>query len=169
MNKTSMPRTLLIMAGLVCIAATASAQSGPKFSLGYAYLKSLESGGGSAPVGGYVSLSGAGSTTLELDGGYHREEDEGVTLKTYTVTGGPRFGFGNPRGGSGPFMHLLGGLRHDGVDQGLSITSWGGMAGLGVDLGTSASVAVRLGADFGIFWNHGESVKSLRLIAGLTF
>jgi hypothetical protein len=169
MKKAAMPRTLLMVIALVCIAATASAQSGPKFSLGYAYLKSLESGGGSAPVGGYVSLSGAGSTTLEIDGGYHREEEGGVTLKTYTVTGGPRFAFGHNRGGTGPFMHILGGMRHDSVEQGASATSWGGMAGVGVDLGSSANVAIRLGADFGIFWNHGEDVKSLRLIAGLTF
>jgi hypothetical protein len=168
MKKTAMHRTLLIMVGLVCVAATASAQNGPKFSLGYAYLKTLESGGGSAPVGAYVSLSGAGSTTLEIDGGYHRDEEGGATLKTFTVTGGPRFGFSDYRGGTGPFMHVLGGLRHDSF-EGSSSTSYGGMAGVGVDLGTSASVAVRLGADFQIFWNHGENVKTLRLIAGLTF
>jgi len=168
MKETAMHRTLLILAGLACLAATASAQDGPKFSLGYAYLKTLESGGGSAPVGAYVSLSGAGATTLEIDGGYHRDEEQGVTLKTFTLTGGPRFAFGERRRSSGTFMHLLGGLRHDSV-EGSSSTSYGGMAGVGADLGTAANVAVRLGADFQIFFNHGENVKTLRLIAGLTF
>jgi hypothetical protein len=167
MKETAMRRTLLILVGLVGFAATASAQDGPKFSLGYAYLKTLESGGGSAPVGAYVSLSGAGATTLEIDGGYHRDKEGGVTLKTFTLTGGPRFAFGDRRS-QGPFMHLLGGLRHDSV-EGSGSTSYGGMAGVGVDLGTAASVAVRLGADFQIFFNHGENVKTLRLIAGLTF
>jgi len=162
-----MRRTLLILVGFACLAATASAQDGPKFSLGYAYLKTLESGGGSAPVGAYVSLSGAGATTLEIDGAYHRDKEQGVTLKTFTLTGGPRIAFGD-RSSSGPFMHLLGGLRHD-SGSGSSSTSYGGMAGVGVDLGTAASVAVRLGADFQIFWSHGANVKTLRLIAGLTF
>ncbi len=168
MKTTAMHRTLLIMVGLAGVAVTASAQDGPKFSLGYAYLKTLDSGGGSAPVGAYVSLSGAGATTLELDGAYHRDKEQGVTLKTFTLTGGLRFGFSDYRGGSGPFMHILGGLRHDSV-EGSSSTSYGGMGGVGVDLGTSASVAIRLGADFQIFWSHGENVKTLRLLAGLTF
>jgi hypothetical protein len=168
MKETAMRRTLLILVGFAGLAVNASAQDGPKFSLGYAYLKTLESGGGSAPVGAYVSLSGAGSTTLELDGAYHRDEEAGITLKTFTLTGGPRFAFGERRRSSATFMHILGGLRRDSI-EGSSSTSYGGMAGVGVDLGTAASVAVRLGADFQIFWNHGENVKTLRLIAGLTF
>jgi hypothetical protein len=165
--KETMLRSLSVLVGLACLAATASAQDGPKFSLGYAYLKTLESGGGSAPVGAYVSLSGGGATTLEIDGAYHRDKEQGITLKTFTLTGGPRFAFGDHRS-QGPFMHILGGLRRD-SGPGSSSTSYGGMAGVGVDLGTAASVAVRLGADFQIFWNHGENVKTLRLIAGLTF
>jgi hypothetical protein len=165
MNDTAMLRSLSMLVGLVCLAATASAQQGPKLSLGYAYLKSLESGGRNAPVGAYLSLSGGGSTTLEFDGGYHRWS--GGRGKSFTVTGGPRFAFGNRRS-SGAFMHLLGGLRHDSV-SGASNTSYGGMAGVGTDLSTAASVALRLGADFEIFFRNGANVKALRLIAGLTF
>jgi len=65
-------------------------------------------------------------------------------------------------------MHLLGGLRRDRF-QGASSTSWGGMAGLGIDVNTATRVALRLGADFQIFFDHGENVKTLRLGVGLTF
>jgi len=43
------------------------------------------------------------------------------------------------------------------------------MAGLGVDVPAGSSVYLRLGADFQVFFDEGESVKTLRLVAGLTF
>ena len=86
-----MRRTLLILAGLVSLATAAAAQDGARFSLGYAYLKSLEEGGGSAPLGFYVSFAGSGKTTLELDGAYHRDKDGDFKQEFYTVTAGPRF------------------------------------------------------------------------------
>jgi len=162
-----MRKSLLMLASFVCLAATASAQDGPKISVGYAYLRYLETGGGSAAVGAFVSLAGGGATALELDGGYHRDTQAGSTFETFTVTAGPRFGFSS-RTNAAPFMHLLGGLRRDRF-QGVSNTSWGGMAGLGIDVSTAARVALRLGADFQIFFDHGENVKTLRLGVGLTF
>ena len=162
-----MRRTLLIMACLVPMATAAAAQDGARFSLGYAYLKSLEDGGGSVPLGFYVSFAGSGTTTLELDGGYHRDSEGDFTLETYTVTAGPRFSARNT-GGADPYLHVLGGLRHDRF-EGASNTAWGGMAGLGVDIGTGGSVSIRLGADFQMFFDDGENVKSLRLNAGITF
>ena len=166
MNET-MRRTLLILAGLVGAAAGASAQDGPKFSIGYAYLRSLDTGGGSSTVGAFVSFAGGGATALELDGGYHRDTRAGSTLETFTLTAGPRFAFSSRRN-SAPFMHLLGGLRRDRF-EGVSSTAWGGMTGLGIDINTAGRVALRLGADFQIFFDHGENVKSLRLGVGLTF
>jgi hypothetical protein len=162
-----MRKTLLILASLVPLAPVAVAQDGARFSLGYAYLKSLESGGGSVPLGFYVSLAGSGRTTLELDGGYHRDTEGDLKLETYTVTAGPRLSMSS-RGSAEPYLHVLGGLRHDRF-EGASNTAWGGMAGLGVDVGTSGSVSVRLGGDFQIFFDEGENVKTLRLGVGLTF
>jgi hypothetical protein len=167
MKETAMRKSLLMLASFVCLAATASAQDGPKISLGYAYLRYLETGGGSATVGAFVSLAGGGATALELDGGYHRDTQAGSTFETITVTAGPRFAFSSQRNAA-PFMHLLGGLRRDRF-QGASNTSWGGMAGLGIDVSTAARVALRLGADFQIFFDNGENVKTLRLGVGLTF
>jgi hypothetical protein len=68
-------------------------------------------------------------------------------------------------------VHLLGGARLDKI-AGESNTSWGGAAGLGIDLGTGGSRGgprFRLGADFEIFFKDGENVKAVRLTAGLTF
>lgn len=162
-----MRRTLVIMASLVVLGTTAAAQDGARFSLGYAYLKSLEDGGGSAPLGFYVSFAGSGTTTLELDGAYHRDKDGDFKLEIYTATAGLRFS-PSSRGSAEPYLHLLGGVRHDRF-EGASVTAWGGMAGVGVDIGTSGSMAIRLGADFQLFRDEGVNDKTLRLNAGLTF
>jgi hypothetical protein len=161
-----MPRSLLMLVAFVSLAATAAAQDGPKFSVGYAYLHHYE-GLGNAPVGAFVSLAGGGATTLEVDAGYHRDSEDPFTLETFTLTAGPRFGFGQP-GNSAPFMHILGGARRDKVED-QSNTSFGGMAGLGIDIRTSSRISLRLGADFQMFFDHGDNVKSLRLGVGLTF
>jgi len=167
MKETAMRTSLLMLAGFVCLAVTASAQDGPKISVGYAYLKSLETGGGSATVGAFISLAGGGATALEIDGGYHRDKQAGSTFETFTLTAGPRFAFSSRRN-SAPFMHLLGGLRRIRF-QGASDNSWGGMAGLGMDVSTAGRVALRLGADFEIFFPNGNNQKALRLGVGLTF
>ena len=162
-----MRKSLLMLASFVCLAATASAQNGPTISLGYAYLRSLETGDGSATVGAFVSLAGGGATALELDGGYHRDTRDGSRFETFTLTAGPRFAFSSRRN-SAPFMHLLAGLRRVRF-PGVSDNSWGGLAGLGIDVSTASRVALRLGADFQIFFDNGENVKTLRLGVGLTF
>jgi hypothetical protein len=167
MKETLMRKSLLMLASFVCLAATASAQNGPKISLGYAYLRSLETGGGSATVGAFVSLAGGGATALELDGGYHRDTRDGSKFETFTLTAGPRFAFSSRRN-SAPFMHLLAGLRRVRF-PGVSDNSWGGLAGLGIDVTTASRVALRLGADFEIFFPEGNNDKALRLGVGLTF
>jgi hypothetical protein len=158
---------LLILASLAPLATAAAAQDGARFSLGYAYLKELEDGGPSAPLGFYVSFAGSGTTTLELDGAYHRDTEGDFKFETYTVAAGPRFS-PSSGGSAEPYLHVLGGLRHDRF-EGESNNAWGGMAGVGVDIGTSGSVAIRLGADFQMFFDEGENVKTLRLNVGLTF
>jgi hypothetical protein len=163
-----MRRTLLMLACLAPLATAAAAQDGMRFSLGYAYLNSLEEGGGDAPLGFYVSLAGSGSMTLELDGAYHRQTEGDFKLDTYTLTAGPRFSTSGQGSSAEPYLHILGGLRHDRFER-VSNTAWGGMAGLGVDIGTGGSIALRLGGDFQIFFDNGENVKTLRLNAGITF
>jgi hypothetical protein len=68
----------------------------------------------------------------------------------------------------GAFLHVLGGARHDRI-EGLSDTIWGGFAGGGLDLEVGEGLALRLGADFQMFFDEGEDVKTLRLGVGLTF
>ena len=158
---------LVLVPVLLAWAPCASAQDKPiGVSLGYAFAKYLEQDAGSAPVGAYLSVAGTKAFSLELDLGWQRDSEERVVLNTFTATAGPRF-----RGRTGsarPFLHALGGVRYDTV-EGESNTSWGGQAGGGVDVGLGDKVALRLGADFQIFFDQGENVKTLRLAAGLTF
>jgi hypothetical protein len=166
-------RAAQTLAVLGLLAAPAAAADGPKVSLGYAFLQYLESGGGSAPLGAYLSGWGPGNTTFEVDLAWHKDEhvvaDASGTQNTFTFLGGPRIILGGKN--DQPYVHLLGGARLDKI-AGTSNTSWGGAAGLGVDLGTggrSGGTRFRLGADFEMFFESGKNVKALRLTAGLTF
>jgi len=163
-----MRRAVVALAVAASFAAPAAAADGPKISLGYAFLRYLEEGGGDAPLGVYLTGWGAGQGTLELDIAWHRDTDDGAVLNTFTVLAGPRLGFGGRSGQ--PYAHVLGGLRHDRF-AGASNTSYGGAAGLGIDLGPGgrAGTQFRLGADFEVFFEEGESLKALRLTAGFTF
>lgn len=163
-----MRRGLLILVGLMTLAVPAApADNRPKVSLGYSFVTYLEEGGGSAPLGAFLSIAGSRNTTLELDLGYQRDSEEGIVLNTLTATAGPRITFGT-RGKPTPFIHVLGGVRHDRV-EGESNTAFGGMAGAGVDVKSGQGVALRLGADFQIFFDEGENLKTLRLGIGVTF
>jgi hypothetical protein len=179
MTAESAKRVAQTFAVLALLAAPASAADGPKVSLGYAFLQYLESGGGSAPLGAYLSGWGPGKTTFEIDVAWHKDEREvlddstsltiSATLNTFTFLGGPRVILGGKN--DQPYFHLLGGARLDKIRD-TSTTSWGGAAGLGVDLGTGGQrggTRIRLGADFEMFFSEGENVKALRLTAGLTF
>lgn len=152
-------------------AGPAVAQDQPvRFSIGYAFLKYLEEDAGSTGLGFYASLASTRSVGFELDLGYHRESeelfDETLTLHTFTANLGPRFRLGSSS--VQPFLHVLGGLRYDKVEE-ESNTSWGGMAGGGVDIPLGASASLRLGADFQIYFDEGENLKTLRLNAGISF
>jgi opacity protein-like surface antigen len=167
-----MRRLLLSLVGAVVLAAPAAAAEGPvQVSLGYSFAKYLETGGGTAPVGAFLALSGRNGLSPELDLGWQRDSekflDETITLNTFTAVAGPRFGFASS-GAIRPFVHLLGGARHDRI-QGESNTAWGGFAGGGVDIKAGDRVSVRLGADFQMFFDEGENLKTLRLGVGLTF
>lgn len=158
----------------VCLAAgtTAASAEGPvKVSLGYSFAAYLEEDGGSAPYGAFLALSGREGLSPELDLGWQRDSeeffDETLHLDTFTAVAGPRYEF-RTSGAARPFLHLLGGVRHDRVED-ESNTAWGGFAGGGLDLRLSDAVALRLGADFQIFFDEGENLKTLRLGVGLTF
>jgi hypothetical protein len=153
-----------MLAVLAFLAVPARASEGPKISIGYAFLKYLETDGGSAPVGVYLEGWGARKETAVLGA-----LSETVTLNTFTFLAGPRQALGGK--GDQPYVHLLGGARLDKI-SGESTTSWGGAAGLGIDLGTGGGrggTRLHLGADFEMFFKDGDNVKALRLTAGLTF
>ena len=167
-------RALLALAiGLGFLAGSpAAAQDRPvRVSLGYAFLEYLEEDAGNTPLGFYFSLATARRQVgFELDVAYHRESEdlfgETFTLNTFTATVGPKLEFGSGR--TRPYVHLLGGLRYDSIED-ESNTSWGGMTGLGVDIPLGDSVFLRLGADFQMFFEDDENVKTLRLNAGISF
>jgi hypothetical protein len=163
-----MKRAFLIVAVLLFPAAVVRAEEAPKLSLGYAFLHSLETDGGNAPLGAYLSGWSSSGTALEVDLAWHRRKEGEVKLNTFTVLAGVRKPFGTR---DRPYVHLLGGLRHDKVlDE--SVTSWGGAAGAGIDLATSggkAGLHIRLGVDYEMFFKDGENQKALRLTAGFTF
>ena len=179
-----MKRALGWVAALVLLAAPASAGDGMGISVGYSFLKYLEDGGGDAPLGFYLSLAGRGKSAIEVDLAYHRDTGELVedadtfetTLQTFTGLAGfkvgptPRYG---QTGGARPYFHILGGVRKDWLEvlgrDTQSNTAWGGMTGLGVDLFLGQGFALRLAADFQMFWDDGESLKTLRFSAGFTF
>jgi hypothetical protein len=149
--------------------APAPAAAAGNGAIGYAYLKYLEDDAGSVPLGVWLSLHGVNSTSLELDLAYHRDEVDEIDLTVNTFTGlaGLRFSRAADGGGTTPFLRVLGGARHDRI-EGESNTAYGGAAGVGVDV-RAGSLGLRLGADFQIFFDEGENVKSLRLNVGLTF
>ena len=166
-----MRRLLLLLPAALVLAAPARAEGPVQLSLGYSFVKYLEEDAGSAPVGAFLALSGRKNLTLELDLGWQRDSEElfgeSFTLNTFTAVAGPKVNFASG-GAVKPFVHVLGGLRYD-TSEGESNTSWGGFAGGGVDIKAGDRVSVRLGADFQIFFDQGENLKTLRLGVGLTF
>jgi hypothetical protein len=164
-------RLLLTIAGALVLAVPAAAQGPVQVSLGYSFAQYLEEDGGNAPVGAFLALSGRDGLSPELDLGWQRDSEEffeeSITLNTFTAVAGPRYGFATD-GPVRPFLHVLGGLRHDRIED-ESNTAWGGFAGGGIDIKAGERLAVRLGADFQIFFDDGENVKTLRLGVGLTF
>jgi hypothetical protein len=175
MERRVFPGTRLLSSFAVAalFAASPAAADGPvQLSLGYSYAKYLGEGDGrTAPVGAFLAVSGRHGLGLELDLGWQRDSedlpDARVTLDTFTAVAGLRFGFA-PDAAVRPFLHVLGGARHDRI-EGLSDTIWGGFAGGGLDLEVGEGLALRLGADFQMFFDEGEDVKTLRLGVGLTF
>lgn len=153
-------------------AAPATAQEKTvSVSLGYAFAAYLEEGAGSVPLGAYLSIGSHGRKIgWAVDLAYHRDSEDllsdSIALNTLTAGVGPRFGLGS--GNVKPFLQVLGALRRDSVER-FSNTAFGGMAGFGVDIPAGSRVFVRLGADFQMFFDSGEDLKTLRLVAGFTF
>lgn len=143
-------------------------------SLGYAFSQYLEGGGGNAPLGAYLSIASIGRTVgIEGELAYHRDSEdseyfpgESFTLHTVTAGLGPRFELGSAEARA--FVHILAALRHDSAEF-ESNAAFGGMAGGGIDIPLGSSVFFRLGADFQIFFDEGENLKTLRVTAGFSF
>jgi hypothetical protein len=124
-------------------------------SIGYAYAQYQEAGLGRVPFGLYSSLASAGRKVgFEADLGYHRHSDDffadapNVVLETLTVCAGPRFE--RRSGGARPFVHLLGGLRVDRVDEDSNV-ALGGMMGGGIDIPVGRGLSLRLSGDIQAF------------------
>ena len=178
MRRTALTLVVLAAASFIGRSATAS----PALSFGYSWLKFLETDGGTAPLGGYLSVaSSQDSFGLEADLGYHRKTDEIIVLppeggdpvvsetfklETFTASIGPRWGI--PAGDVTHYIHVLASLRHDRF-EGLSGTVFGFMVGAGVDITAGGGAGLRLAGDFQMYWDEGERVKTLRLSAGFTF
>lgn len=163
-----MRRALPILMFLAMAAPGAQADDAVNVSAGYSFAGYLEEGLGSAPRGAYLSVADARRKLgFELDFAYHRDSEWDITLNTFTAAVGPHLRVGEQK--NQPFVHVLGGIRHDRI-LGASNTAFGGMAGGGVDIKAGDRLSVRLGADFQIFFfDEGENLKTLRLNVGLTF
>jgi hypothetical protein len=134
-------------------------------SLGYSFVQYLEEG--NAPIGAFLSLAGRKPVDLELDLGWQRSEGYIDPLHTFTMVAGPRFESVSGESAR-PFLHVLGGVRHDRIES-ASNTAWGGFAGGGIDLKAGEGLAVRFGADLQIFFDQGWIWKTLRVGVGVTF
>jgi hypothetical protein len=158
---------VLVLAGGGPLAAQSTR---PRISLGYAYATYLEDGGGSAPFGAYLSVATASKNGVELEAAYHRDPEtlfgRKFVLNTITAAVGPHAFLSS--GSTRPYGHLLFALRHDSF-AGAGNTSYGAMAGFGVDIPLSPGVAVRAGTDFQLFLDNGDTLKALRFLAGFTF
>jgi len=157
---------LVVLAIVAAAAAPAPASAdGNKLSIGYAYLKGLEDEGRTIPLGGFVSFAPGDDSGFELDLGFHRDDD--IDTNIFTAALGPRFALGSGESVQ-PFAHVMGAVNHLRF-PGESETDFGGMAGVGLDLGMGGSMMIRLGADFQMFFGDGTNYKQLRLGVGLTF
>ncbi len=178
-------RRALGWAGVFMLLAVPARPQGAGVSVGYCYLKYLEEGGGGAPLGFYLSLSGRGRTTIEIDLAYHRDTGELVeeadvfdtTLQTFTGLAGFKVGPSPSRygggGGTRPYFHALGGIRRDWLSvadrESQTNNSWGFMTGIGVDLKVGEGFGIRLGVDYQMFFDDEENLKTLRFSGGFSF
>ena len=152
------------------LTSTARAQSSVRFSTGYALAHYLEEGGGTAPFGLYVAAQGTSEIAFKGEIAYHRDEFEffsgDITLHTITAFVGPCLN--GDATSAQPFFHLLVGGRED-IVEGDNNWAMGGEVGAGVDAPIGSKSFIRIGADFQIFTDDGETVKMFRLTLGLAF
>lgn len=159
---------LLMVVAAVPVSAQEKSLRG---SAGYAFATYLEEGGGSAPFGLYLSVAQTEKQVgFDVDLGYHRDAEEffGTSIVLHTIIAGVGPRFTAQAEGAKPYFHVLGGLRYDRI-EGESNTAAGGMMGGGVDVPGGPTDYWRLGADFQIFFDEGENLKTLRVLVGLTF
>src|SRR4029453_5546952 len=119
-----MKRVLGWAAAFVLLAVPARAGDSLGISIGYSFLKYLEAGGGEAPPGFFLPLSGHGKSAVELALAYHHDTGQltegpdifDTKLDTFTALAGPRIGpaprYGQT-GGARPYLHIPAGLRKD--------------------------------------------------------
>lgn len=162
----------LLMAGV----STASAQDASSKSDAFAGY-SLLAADGATKHGWHAALgwgfSGRFGVLLDVSG--HQGNDvEGSDVSVLSLMAGPRLRFGGGR--LRPFVYVLGGvvrtrsgIRVFDVEISESRTDAGGAAGGGLDLPFGERWAFRLGGDYRVVNQEGETTSEPRFSAGIAY
>ena len=153
----------------ILVAAPAAAQESKTSSvaIGYAIARYLEHPAGYAPFGLYACLASTRQPLgFEVEAAYHRDPRGPSVLNSLTAGVGPRWVVDH--GDNKLYAHALAGVRYDRL-MGESNSAFGGVLGGGAEFPFGSDVNFRLGGDVQIFFDEGESLKSLRLIGALIF
>jgi hypothetical protein len=130
-------------------------------------------------AGGSYRVKRIISVIAEVTGDYH--SSNGHTTSLYTYAGGVRFQGGDPKQRVRPFAQMLLGGGQDNAPGGAHETNHYPMInpGVGVDLGISRRIAVRLRLDFPLLMTTGDplsgevsaghTLKCTRVSIGLSF
>jgi hypothetical protein len=168
--------TLLIacFASLLAPPAAAGEKLPVDLFAGYSYLDLAEEG--RHGVDAALGFALAGPVSGFLDASAHWASVEGVDLSDWTLMAGPGMRFGKA-GGTVFFVRALAGLVSDrasitilDVDIGESSSRFGVLAGGGMDLRVSRSLALRIQGDY--LWNdapEGASTSGFRAAAGVVY
>lgn len=168
-----MRKAISVLAGMLLMACTASAQAPrAEFSAGYSYLR-LGGSGGTNQNGGSFSISGNFNPWVGIVGdfGYYHSSPFGVGLNTTTFMFGPRL-TARSTGKIEPFFQVLVGGAHlsaglNGISAG--ITPFAFSAGTGIDIKASRHVAFRPQVDYIALRSNGGTTNAIRASFGVVF
>ena len=162
-------RCLLALTLLAVSTSVASAQAvGSTLGVSYSFLRVLNGPGINVPAGWLVSFAGPLEDSPvaivgEAAGNYRSEFGE--TFRVHTFQAGLRL-TGRTTRDVYPFAQFLVGVMNLGC-CGESSNHFAIEPGFGVDLRPNGGWGVRLGASFPFAFDDGDSLKSLRLQAGV--
>ena len=171
-------RPALLLSALLSLAlgsstAAAGEGHGTDFFAGYSFAQIQDTSRHGADLA--VGFDFVGPLSGFVDTSVHRGSQEGVSVSDLTLMAGPGLRFGK-RGGTVFFVRALAGLVQDkasidvlDVDISETSSSFGVLAGGGVDFRVSSTLAVRVQGDY--LWNdvdEGES-SGYRVSAGIVY